>query len=161
MRCIVFFVVYHYCFLGRRWGEMKMSKRQEIEAARCNDIPPERGICCCCCLRHRWCFGYMTALLALAAGLIQHFLKEVDKDRLKLQSMFCLGYRQNTSCHEDVILTSHKLLKRAFTPTPVSHNDFFVTKLPKRYSHAPPSSVLIWDKNQSSTLENRFDEIWF
>lgn len=123
-------------------GEMKMSKRREIEAAQCNDIPPERGTVCCC-LRHRWRFGYMMALLAMAAGLIQHFLKEVAKDRLKLQKMFCLGYRQNTSCQENVILTSHQLLKRAFTPTPVSHNDFFVPKLPKRCSHAPPSSVLI------------------
>lgn len=92
MRRVVFFYGLSFFFSSSGdvgGGEMKMSKRQEIEAARCNDIPPERAMCCCCCccrrlLRHRWCFGYMTAPLALAAGLIQHFLKEVAKDRLEL-----------------------------------------------------------------------------
>lgn len=81
----------HHLFYGLSFffllgdvGGVKMSNLQEIEAAQCNDIPPERGMCCCCCCCHRLCFGYMTALLALAAGLIQHFLKEVAKDRLKL-----------------------------------------------------------------------------
>lgn len=39
---------------------MKMSNWKEIEGARCNDIPPQRGLCCC----SRWCAGCMTALLA-------------------------------------------------------------------------------------------------
>lgn len=139
MRRVVFFYGLSFFFPLETLGEMKMSKRQEMEAAQCNDIPPERGMCCCC----RWCSGSMTALLALAAGLIQHFLKEVAKDGPKLQMMFCSGCRRNTSCQENFILASHKLLKCAFTPTPVSHNDFVVTKLPKRCSDTPPSSVLI------------------
>lgn len=115
-RLFLWFIFFFFLSSGDVGGNENV-KAAQIEAARCNDIPPERGMCCCCCLRHRRCSGYMAALLAPAVGLIQHFLKEVAKDRLKLQRMFCLGYRQNTCCQENVILTSHKLLKRAFTPT--------------------------------------------
>lgn len=108
--------------------EMKMSKRQEMEAARRNDIPPERVLGC---LRHHRCrcrrrfFGYMTALLA---ALIQHFLKELAKDRPKRWRIVPLGLQTRAYSVREIpplLHTTYQHKNTLFlTPTPVSGNDF-------------------------------------